>query len=155
MFFRKKSKKIYSPICGTIIPLEEVNDPVFSKKMMGDGLAILPKENLVVAPCDGKISALVETNHAIGITTEEGIELIIHIGLETTNLHGNYFKPLIHQDEKVKKGQSLIEFDREKLSHEGYDTIVILVVPNTNKKRLNKLEIAEVDNLQTPIIELI
>ncbi|MDQ0360695.1 beta-glucoside-specific PTS transporter subunit IIABC [Breznakia pachnodae] len=124
--------KVFAPITGKVIPLSEVNDRVFSSESIGKGIAIKPKSNVLVAPFDAIVTTLFPTNHAIGLTTEDGLELLIHIGIDTVNLNGKWFNPKIKAGEKVTAGQTLIEFDYEEIEKEGYDNVVMFIVTNTD-----------------------
>src|SRR5690554_148418 len=124
---------LIAPIMGEVIELEEVPDPVFSEKMMGDGLAIIPTEGKVVAPCDGKIIHVFPTKHAMGMLTKEGIELLIHIGLETVNLKGKGFDSFVEANTEVKQGQLLISFDLKYVSENAKSLITPIVITNMNK----------------------
>lgn len=126
-------KVVFSPISGEIIPLEKVNDETFAKKMVGDGVAILPKEGKVYAPFDGVVSALFPTKHAIGLTSGDGVELLIHIGLDTVELKGEYFTNHIETGDTIKKGQLLLEFNVEAIKNKGYDIMTPIVVTNTQQ----------------------
>lgn len=107
--FHIRSKKkdtgitVYSPVAGVIKPLETLNDGVFSEKLLGEGCAVDPSEEVIIAPFDGVIVMLVESKHAIGIRSDEGVELIIHVGLDTVMMNGDGFETLVKADEKVKK----------------------------------------------------
>lgn len=130
---KKDNKGIFigSPIEGEAVSLKEVNDPTFAQEMLGKGIAIKPSNGRVVAPIDGEITILFETKHAISIVSEQGIELLIHIGLDTVNLKGENFKTYVKAGDKVKSGDLLIEFDIEKIKEAGYDTITPIVICNT------------------------
>lgn len=125
------SRQVAAPLKGTVVPLSEVNDAVFSQKVLGDGAAILPADGQVFAPVNGTVSALFETRHAIGLTSEDGVELLIHIGIDTVNLQGKYFTAHVKAGDSVKKGDLLISFDREAIAREGYETITPVLVANT------------------------
>lgn len=125
-------KKLYSPMAGNAIELKEVNDKTFSDNLLGKGVAIVPIKGEVVAPCDGKIDVFFETGHAIGITSDNGVEVLIHVGLETVNLNGNHFSPKVKVGDVVKKGELLLEFDLDKIVSEGYDITTPIVITNTN-----------------------
>lgn len=101
--------KLFAPVNGKTIALENVPDKVFASKMMGDGIGFEYEGNTIYAPCDGKITLVANTLHAVGITSENGAEILIHIGLDTVSLNGKGFKKLINQGDKVKKGTPLIE----------------------------------------------
>lgn len=130
---KKENKGIFigSPIEGEAVSLKEVNDPTFAQEMLGKGIAIKPSKGRVVAPIDGEITILFETKHAISIVSEQGVELLIHIGLDTVNLKGENFTTHVKAGDKVKSGDLLIEFDIEKIKEAGYDTITPVVICNT------------------------
>ncbi len=125
-----KSQIVSVPINGEIVSLDRVNDAVFSQKILGDGVAIIPEEGKVFSPVNGVVSALFETKHAIGITSEEGIELLIHIGIDTVNLQGKYFTAHVDVGTQVEKGDLMISFDGEKIQKEGYDIITPVLIAN-------------------------
>lgn len=125
-------KKIYAPMKGQIISLKQVNDSAFSSKMMGEGVAIIPQENTITAPFNGEVTALFPTKHAIGLTSDNGIEVLIHVGIDTVELEGQYFTAYVETGDKVKKGQKLLEVDFAKVKEAGYDTTTPIVVTNTD-----------------------
>ena len=128
MFFKKK-KQINAFVTGRVVPLSEVKDQVFSTGMMGEGLAIYPKEGLIVSPVDGTIEAAnPEMRHAVGLKTQEGIELLIHVGLDTVELKNEGFELLVSEGQKVKSGEPLLLFDRKAISSAGLDDVVMLVI---------------------------
>lgn len=120
---------IASPVKGRVIPVSEVNDEVFASKGMGDGVGIIVDQGKVYAPFDGIIEAVFPTGHAIGMSTQ-GVELLIHIGINTVELDGKGFKPHIEQGATVKKGDLLVSFDKDMIEKEGYDSTVICIVTN-------------------------
>ena len=120
-----------SPIRGQVIPLSEVNDEAFATEALGKGFAIDPSEGKVVAPFDGKIAAIFPTKHAIGLVSDTGVEILIHVGLNTVELNGEFFEAFVKVDDRVKKGQMILTFDLEKIQAAGYDTQVPIVVTNT------------------------
>ncbi|MDR2024244.1 MAG: glucose PTS transporter subunit IIA [Hungatella sp.] len=122
---------VFSPVGGQICKLEEINDETFSGKLLGEGIGIIPNENLIVAPADGTVNTVFHTNHALGFITEDGMEVLIHIGLDTVKLEGKFFTAICKAGDKAKKGDALIEFDREQIAAAGYDTTVIVVISNT------------------------
>ncbi|MFB4166974.1 PTS glucose transporter subunit IIA [Virgibacillus sp. JSM 102003] len=130
--FKKESSntKIYAPINGEIVSLEEVPDPVFSQKMMGDGIAIKPSEGQVYSPVEGEVVQIPETKHAIGLRTEDGIEILIHIGLETVSLEGKGFTINVSTGDKVSVGDSLMEFDLEYVRNNASSDISPIVITN-------------------------
>jgi PTS system beta-glucosides-specific IIC component len=119
-----------SPVRGEVVNISEVKDEVFASKAMGDGVGICPAEGKIYAPCDGTAETVFETGHAVGITDENGLELLIHIGINTVELNGKGFTPYVKQGAKVKKGDLLVEFDLEEIKKAGYDTTVIYIVTN-------------------------
>lgn len=122
--------EILSPLKGKVLPLNEVKDDAFSSGILGNGIAINPEDGMLVSPVNGVISVLLPTLHAVGITTSEGIELLIHIGMDTVKLNGEGFKAFVKQGDEVKIGQKLIEFDIDLLKSKGYCLDVPIVVTN-------------------------
>ena len=125
-----KEAAVYSPIKGNVIPLSEVEDEAFASGLLGKGAAILPEEGAVYAPADGEISAFFPTGHAIGMKTAEGLELLIHVGMDTVQLDGKGFTPLAKAGDSVKKGQKLLEFDIDFIKAEGYSTVTPVLISN-------------------------
>lgn len=119
------------PVKGNIKPIEQADDAAFAAKAMGDGLAIDPEDTTVTAPFDGTIAALFPTKHAIGLVSENGAEVLIHIGIDTVDLNGEHFTAFVKQGDKVKAGQKLVEFDQKKIKEAGYSTQTMFVVSNT------------------------
>ena len=117
---------------GTVVPLAEVKDEAFASGALGDGIAIEPIDGELVAPADGEISSTFETHHAVGMTTADGAELLMHIGIDTVKLGGKYFTYLVNEGDKVKKGQPLIRFELEAIKAEGYPVTTPLIVCNTD-----------------------
>ena len=117
---------------GTVVPLAEVKDEAFASGALGDGIAIEPIDGELVAPADGEISSTFETHHAVGMTTVDGAELLMHIGIDTVKLGGKHFTYLVNEGDKVKKGQPLIRFDMEAIKAEGYPVTTPLIVCNTD-----------------------
>lgn len=123
---------ICSPIEGKAVSLKQVDDPTFSEEIMGKGVAIIPTVGRAVSPVDGKVSALFDTKHAIGITSDSGVEILIHIGLDTVKLGGKYFTSHIKVGDKIKKGDLLVEFDISAIEREGFETITPILVTNVD-----------------------
>ncbi|KAF1299193.1 PTS beta-glucoside transporter subunit EIIBCA [Enterococcus sp. JM4C] len=124
-------KRVFAPVKGQVIPLEEVNDSAFSAKMMGEGIAILPEDNQIVAPFSGTVAAIFPTKHAIGLVSDSGIELLIHVGIDTVELDGKYFESFVEAGDRVEKGQLLLTADFAKIKAAGYDIITPIVVTNS------------------------
>ena len=122
---------VFSPLTGELKSLKDVNDPTFSEEILGKGIAILPKEGIVYAPFDGVVSALFDTKHAIGLTDDQGMELLIHVGLETVNLGGTHFEVHISQGDLVKKGDPLITFDLQEIQ-KTHDVITPVLITNAD-----------------------
>lgn len=122
---------VFSPLTGELKSLKDVNDPTFSEEILGKGIAILPKEGIVYAPFDGVVSALFDAKHAIGLTDDQGMELLIHVGLETVNLGGTHFEVHISQGDLVKKGDPLITFDLQEIQ-KTHDVITPVLITNAD-----------------------
>lgn len=135
--FKKKNitqiEEIFAPLYGDIIPLSKVPDPVFSKKMMGDGIAIIPKSGKVVSPVNGQVIQVFPTKHAIGIRSERGLELLIHIGLETVELNGEGFEVLVNTDEPIKAGDPLVKVNLEYSKSKNKDIVTPIIITNMEK----------------------
>ncbi len=127
-----KSQDIHSPVQGNIISLNQVKDKVFSSEALGKGIAVIPEEDIIYAPISGEIVTLFPTHHAIGIKADNGVEVLIHIGIDTVELEGKYFESFIKQGECVQVGQKLISFDRQKIKEKGYDDTVVMIVTNSD-----------------------
>lgn len=141
-----KQEVLISPLKGEVKALSEVEDEAFSKGALGKGIAINPTEGKVVAPADGVLTTLFPTGHALGITTDSGAEILIHIGMDTVKLDGKYFTSKVKQGERIKKGQLLLEFDINAIKNEGYSVVTPIVITNsdscldiigTDKKRVD------------------
>lgn len=130
---------IGSPLVGRLVPLSEVKDEAFAGGALGKGVAVLPYEGKVVSPVDGVLTTLFPTGHAIGITSDSGAEILIHIGMDTVQLEGKHFNAKVKQGEKIKKGQLLLEFDVEAIKNEGFEVITPVIVTNSQ----NYLEVIE------------
>lgn len=123
---------IANPVSGEVIALSEVNDATFSSGVLGEGYAVIPSEGKVTAPFDGKVETLMDTHHALGLVSNSGIEMLIHVGLETVTLNGKYFTPKVAEGDSFKKGDVLLTFDLEAIKKEGYDTTTPVVVSNAD-----------------------
>lgn len=122
--------ELCAPVAGTVKALSDVPDKTFADKVLGDGAAIVPSEGKVYAPADGTVANIMDSKHGIMFVTESGAEILIHIGLDTVNLNGKYFKSHVSDGDKVKKGKLLVEFDMDAIKKEGYDLITPVVVTN-------------------------
>lgn len=126
-----KNITVCSPIKGKIIPLSEVNDAAFSSEVLGKGCAIVPEEGVVTSPVNGTVATLFPTLHAIGILSDDGAEILIHIGLDTVQLEGKYFKAFVETGAKITKGQKLLEFDIDAIKNAGYHVETPVIITNT------------------------
>ncbi|MEX9817752.1 PTS glucose transporter subunit IIA [Providencia rettgeri] len=134
------SIEIIAPLSGEIVNIEDVPDVVFAEKIVGDGIAINPAGNKIVAPVDGTIGKIFETNHAFSIESDDGIELFVHFGIDTVELKGEGFKRIAEEGQTVKKGDLIIEFDLALLEEKAKSVLTPVVISNMDEiKELNKL----------------
>lgn len=141
-----KEGSITSPVIGNVMKLTDVKDEVFSSEAMGKGIAVMPTENYVVAPEDCKVSVIFPTKHAIGLTLDNGVELLIHIGMNTVELNGKYFEQHVEVGSRVSKGTKIVSFDKEAIEKEGYDmTIPVVVTNSTEFKNIQTVDSGKVD----------
>lgn len=124
----QRSVALLAPQRGSVIPLAEVNDPTFASGLLGDGVAIIPESGRVVAPINGEIASLFRTNHAIGISADNGLDVLIHVGIDTVKLDGEHFIPHVKIGDKVTAGDLMLEFDREAILNAGYDITTPMIV---------------------------
>ena len=128
--FKEKPMEILAAVSGTLVPLNTVSDPAFADGIIGQGIAIEPREGKIFAPVDGKILGIFKTNHAITILSDFGAEILIHIGIDTVNLGGQHFTPHVKKGDEIKKGDLLVTFDVEAIKDAGYDLITPILVCN-------------------------
>ncbi|AWC28133.1 beta-glucoside-specific PTS transporter subunit IIABC [Bacillus cytotoxicus] len=128
-----KKEVIISPLTGEIKPLVEVNDSVFASETMGKGIAVEPTVGQAVSPVNGVVSSVFPTGHAIGIMSDEGAEVLIHIGINTVQLGGKYYSPLVKQGDRIKQGDLLVNFDIEKIKESGYPVTTPIIITNTDR----------------------
>ena len=121
---------ILAPFSGRVVPLDEVPDPVFAERMLGDGVAVDPEEGLAVAPVAGRVVVLHSASHAFAIETEEGVRVLVHIGLETVHLRGDGFERLVQEGDRVESGQPIVRFDLERIRAAGYSLLSPVVLPD-------------------------
>lgn len=124
--FKKKGMEVGAPMAGKCVSIKEVSDPTFADEILGKGVAIIPTDGKVYAPADGVITTMFPTGHAVGMTTDDGAELLVHVGLDTVALKGDGFQIRCEEEQKVKKGDLLIEADLEKIKAAGYNVITRL-----------------------------
>lgn len=120
------------PVAGEVLPLSEAKDEAFASESLGKGVVIVPSENVVAAPFDGTIETLFPTNHAIGIKSKDGLEVLIHVGIDTVELNGKHFKAHVKQGDFVHAGKKLVTFDREAIAKEGFSTQTMVIITNTD-----------------------
>ena len=126
-----KSGRLMAPVSGTVMPIDQSADPVFASKALGEGVAIDPTDGVVISPCNGSVTALFPTLHAIGITSDNGAEVMVHIGINTVELQGKYFSASVKVGDKVRIGQKLVTFDKDKVAEAGYNPQTMVVVTNS------------------------
>lgn len=127
-----KPGAVYAPAAGTAIPSEEIPDDTFAAGVLGRGVGIQPSEGIVVAPFDGEISTVAETRHAVGLSSPDGMELLIHVGVDTVAMNGDGFDALVREGQQVKAGDKLITFDRDKIAAAGHPDVVVVLVTNSD-----------------------
>lgn len=130
---QESAKELYSPLKGEAIKLSEVPDDIFANEILGKGMAVIPKEGLVTAPVDGEVSTLFDKLHAIGITGDNGVEILIHVGINTVELEEKYYKALVKEGDKVTKGQPLLECDLVGIRNAGYNTVTPVIITNSDE----------------------
>jgi sugar PTS system EIIA component len=151
----KKEETIVAPLTGKIVSIEEVPDPTFSQKMMGDGIAIEPTEGVVVSPVDGEIVQFFHTKHAIGIQSESGAEILIHVGLETVNMNGEGFEGYVNVGDKVKAGDKLLTFDLDLIKEKAASTVTPIVITNGDAvESLDKRAASEATKGETSLLQI-
>lgn len=128
----KKGIVLTAPVKGECIPIGKVADPTFAEEILGKGIAIKPADGRIYSPTDGVISTVFPTGHAVGVTTADGAEILIHVGLDTVQLKGQHFKIMVEADQEVKRGDLLLEADLEEISKAGYDTVTPMIICNSS-----------------------
>jgi glucose-specific phosphotransferase system IIA component len=141
-FLKRKIREIYAPADGQIVALESVNDEVFSKKLVGDGVALIPMSDIFSAPIEGKVTKIFSTNHAYSIKSPKDLEVMVHIGLETVALEGKGFERLVNEGDEVKAGDPIIRVDLSYIREHAKDIITPIIISEdsdvkTIDKRLN------------------
>ncbi len=134
---KKKELILTAPMTGTLVPMEAIPDQVFSSKMLGDGFAILPSAGKVLSPCAGKVTQIFPTSHALGIETPEGLEILIHIGIDTVEMEGEGFTRLVEAGASVETGTPLLSIELDKLEAHGKSTVSPVII--TNMERVAKI----------------
>lgn len=146
--------ELLSPAIGVLKAIDTVNDEVFSTKMLGDGVAISPVERMITAPVSAEITAVFPTGHAIGLTTKEGVEILLHLGIDTVELEGKFFQCKVELNQWVEAGDVLVEMDTVGIKEAGYDTDVMMIITNAAGKTIEKKSFKrDVDN-ETPVLTI-
>lgn len=133
LFGKENEMRLVSPTAGKLVSIKEVSDPTFSEEILGKGAAIIPSDGKFCAVADGTVTTIFPTGHAAAITTEEGVEILLHIGLDTVKLNGKHFTITAKEGDRVKAGDTLIEADLEQIKAEGYDIITPVVICNSDE----------------------
>ncbi|WP_059170796.1 PTS glucose transporter subunit IIA [Bacillus sp. FJAT-27445] len=157
LFGKKEQTKevvLVAPLTGVATLLENVDDPVFSQKMMGDGLAVEPTEGVVVSPVDGEIIQVFPTKHAVGIKAANGAEILLHIGLETVSMKGEGFTAHVREGDKVKAGDKLVTFDMAVVTEKAKSTVTPLIITNSDAMDIEILASGNVERGTTPFIKI-
>ncbi|WP_281533197.1 glucose PTS transporter subunit IIA [Anaerocolumna aminovalerica] len=149
------SISVDSPISGIVKPLSVVNDPAFASEVLGKGIAILPEDGKVYAPFDGTVITIFSTLHAICLLSDQGMEILIHIGLNTVRLNGQYFTAYVKTSDKVKKGELMLEFDLYRIKEIGYDTVIPIIITNSDHYKEMNLFINQKVSKGDKIMEMI
>lgn len=136
-----KKEGIYAPIAGRCLDITSCKDETFASKMLGDGFMILPSENIVRSPCNGKINSIFPTKHAIGIITKDRKEILLHIGIDTVKLKGTQFESFVSVGEKVKRGAPLVKFNDTYMKENGIDMSTIVILLNGGEYKYSKRHI--------------
>lgn len=131
---QSKEVALLAPADGTVVALEKTSDPIFSKGAMGEGFGLTPNDNKVVAPVGGTISMIADTKHAIGITTEDGLEVLVHMGVDTVSLKGEPFSVLVENGQTIKPGQDIANMDIDFIKNKGLDTTIMTLITNSFDK---------------------
>ena len=126
------SNTLFSPVDGKVVAISQVPDPTFADEILGKGLAIRPSSDVIFSPCDGTVDMMFDTGHAVNLISESGMEILIHVGLETVSLKGKHFKTFKNSGDHVSKGDKLIEFERDQIAAEGFNTIIPVVICNSD-----------------------
>ncbi len=150
----KRETKLYAPVNGVAVPLDMVKDNVFSKRMLGDGLAFEFDGDTVFSPCKGKVCVIAKSKHAFGISMDDGTEVLLHVGLDTVNLNGCGLTVLVKKGDQIKNKDPILKIDREFMSKNNIDMTVILIVTNKKSEEIRINNCLGVD-LDTEVIAVL
>lgn len=146
LFRRNRCLELKSPVIGRAMELSTVPDPVFSSKIMGDGIAIEPMEGILCSPVNGIVAHVFPTKHAVGIVSDEGIEILLHIGIDTVNLMGEGFESFVGENDRVKTGDKLISFDMDSVKSSGKSVITPMLITNMDMVESIEYKYGDVNN---------
>lgn len=146
--FGKKDEgmQICAPVSGRLVPLSEVSDPTFAEGILGKGAAVIPADGRFVSPVDGTVATVFPTGHAAALTSTDGVEVLLHIGLDTVKLNGQHFTIHVEEGQQVKRGDLLLEADLEQIKAAGYDVVTPIVICNTDAYA--EVTMAEAENVE-------
>ena len=122
---------------GEVVPLQQVRDEVFAQKILGDGIAVLPQGDVLYAPADARVAQVFDSHHALTLLTSEGVELLLHVGIDTVQLKGQFFDVKVREGQTVTRGQVLMSFDAQAIGEEGYDLTTPMIVSNSDEFELH------------------
>ena len=145
---------VTAPVAGQAVPLQAVSDPTFSEEILGKGAAIIPSEGKVVSPVDGTLDLVFDTGHAVSLTSSDGAEVLVHVGLDTVKLAGKHYTVHRKSGETVKRGDLLVEFDLEAIKAEGYDPITPVIICNSDAFASIEAQTGAAVNAQGPLLTL-
>lgn len=151
---KKIDEGLVSIVDGEMIPITTVPDEVFSEKLLGEGIAFITESKTIAAPCAGELSTVFPGGHAYGITRKDGVEILIHIGIDTIQLNGEGFFPKVKQGEKIAKGETLVELDLDFLKTTGLDLSIMLIVLNPNGKEIKISEYGNVRKNESEVMRI-
>lgn len=146
---------LLSPVKGRTLALSEVMDPIFSEEIIGKGLAIIPRSNRIVSPVNGRVIMVSKYKYAVSIRSEQGITIIMHVGIDTCRLEGKYFNLLVEVDEEVHIGDVLIEFNSKEIAKKGYDIITPVIISNYSDYKFIRGAVGEEIEELEPLIQLL
>ena len=132
LFGKNSALEVLAPVEGEVVPITQVNDPAFSEEILGKGVALRPSAGRVVSPVNGKVTQMFETGHAVTLESEDGIEILIHVGLDTVSLKGEHYTIHAHTGDKVKAGDLLMEFNKDNIERAGFETITPVIICNSD-----------------------
>lgn len=150
-----QEETIYSPVTGKVVPIENVPDPVFAQKMMGDGIAVEPADGRIVSPVDGEVIQVFPTKHAIGIRSKGGLEILIHIGIDTVNMQGEGFQTHVAEGDRVTVGQPLLDVSLDLVKEKAASTITPVILTNADRIESVQAEtVTDAKMAETPLLKV-